>query len=77
MIEDRISILLGLSEFGLDINGFYNVSVCQTDVSLQGYMNRDNVDKLSKFGITLTSASNGFLYGEFYTHDVKIRIVLT
>jgi len=77
MVENRISALLGISEFGLDINVFYNVSVCQTDISLQGYMNRDTVDMLSKFGVTLTSANNGFLYGEFYVQGVKFRIVLT
>jgi hypothetical protein len=77
MIKNRISILLGLSVFGLDIEKFYNVAVCQTDVSLQGDMDRDNVEMVTKFGITLTSASNGFLYGEFYAEGVKFRIVLT
>ena len=77
MVKDRIRALLALSVYGLDINNFYNVAVCQTDVSLQGDMDRDNVEMVTKFGITLTSASNGFLYGEFYAEGIKFRIVLT
>ena len=77
MVKDRIRVLLALSVYGLDINNFYNVAVCQTDVSLQGDMDRDNVEMVTKFGITLTSASNGFLYGEFYAEGIKFRIVLT
>ena len=77
MVKDRIRALLALSVYGLDINNFYNVAVCQTDVSLQGDMDRDNVEMVTKFGITLTNASNGFLYGEFYAEGIKFRIVLT
>ena len=77
MIQNRIDLLLHVAQFGLDVNNFYNVTACQSDVSLQGYMNRETVDMVTQFGVTLTSSSNGFLYGEFYIVGVKFRIVLT
>jgi hypothetical protein len=77
MVKDRIKVLLALSELGLDIDKFYNVAASLSDVSLQGDMDRDSVEMITKFGITLTSASNGFLYGEFYAEGIKFRIVLT
>ena len=78
-MRKKLGALLNLEDAGLDLDLFYNVSISNREVTLQGDMSFDIIKVLGeRSGVILkTELDSGFLRGNFEVDEIKFRVTLT